>query len=461
MKNQQFIQEETEHIDHCTNLVAEQQSVFARLYPEVEWERARAGVPLRHDPSANFQREALPNGLSISIKELDTPWIYVGFVCHAGAKEDPAGRDGMAHLVEHLVSENVEGFSYEDLDQYVRSLGGYGSFGTTDYLGTSYHVFLPDEQTALTSVLALLGQMLITAQLTRGIEEEKAIVTREFHTAYPFRQAHTWKGANRRALFASHSRLRGFSRPLGTPEEFQCCTAEELQEFYDRFYVPANMHVVSIGHLSREHLVDALQKSPFGRQKPGQRNPLPAPFVPVPPQTHECVIDLSEWSQLSYTQAHCEFTWALPTRFDHLSLWLFRSLLEEQLTHELRAVRGFTYDVTVYGRYYQDCQDLTISVETPVEAIPNVHEIIGQVLDHALDEETFHGAKQGIINGLLRPDLSGEELLQLVMDQLIAERRLRPFSEQLDQVIKVTFEQMQEIAAYLIPERQFRLIMRP
>src|SRR5256885_15115644 len=98
MKNQQFIQKETERIDHCTNLVTEQQAVFAQPCPEVERERARAGMPLRYDPYANFQSGILPNGLSISVKELDTPWIYVGFVCYAGAKEDPAGRDGMAHL---------------------------------------------------------------------------------------------------------------------------------------------------------------------------------------------------------------------------------------------------------------------------------------------------------------------------------------------------------------------------
>jgi predicted Zn-dependent peptidase len=461
MKNQQFIQEKTERIDHCTNLGAEPQAAFAWPCPEVKRERAQAGMPLRHDPYANFQSETLPNGLSISVKELDTPWIYVGFACHAGAKEDPIGRDGMAHLVEHLVSENVEGFSYETLDQYIRSLGGYGSFGTTGYLGTSYHLFLPDEETALTVALSLFGQMLITAQLTRGIEEEKMIATREFHAAYPFRQAHTWKVASRQALFAPHTRLSGFSRPLGTPEEFQQCTAEELQTFYDRYYIPSNMSVVSIGHLSREHLAEALQKSLFGRHKPGQRNPLAIPFAPVPPHPHECEIHLSEWSHLSYTQAHCEFTWVLPTGFDDVSLWLFRHLLEEQLTRELRLLRGFTYDVTVHGSYYQDCQDITVTVETPAEAIPTIQEIIGDMIDQSLDEETFHGVKQGIMNGLLRPDLSGEELLDLAMDHLIADQRLCSFSEQFGRVVKVTFEQMQEIAAYLIPERQFRLIMRP
>jgi predicted Zn-dependent peptidase len=384
MKQQQFTHKGTESLDYWTNLVPGQQVLLARLCPQAESERAQAGLPLKHDPYANFQCETLPNGLSISAKELDTPWIYVGFVCHVGAKEDPPGRDGMSHLIEHLVSENVEGFSsYKELDNYVKSLGGYGSFGSTDYLGTCFHFFLPDEETALTSALALFGQMLITAHLTRGVEKEKAIITREFHAEYPFRQAHAWKLASKQALFASHPRLRGFSTPLGTPEAFQQCTIEELQAFYDRYYVPSNIGVVSIGNLSLHCLVDALKKSPFGQQKPGQRNPLAAPFDPLPPQNHECAIHLSEWSNLSYSAAQCEFTWALPTRFDNACLLLFRRLLEEQLTHEIRQLRGFTYDIAVGGRYYQDCQDLIITIETPPEAIPTVHEIVEDVLDRS------------------------------------------------------------------------------
>jgi predicted Zn-dependent peptidase len=356
----------------------------------------------------------------------------------------------------------VEGFSsYKELDNYVKSLGGYGSFGSTDYLGTCFHFFLPDEETALTSALALFGQMLITAHLTRGVEKEKAIITREFHAEYPFRQAHAWKLASKQALFASHPRLRGFSTPLGTPEAFQQCTIEELQAFYDRYYVPSNIGVVSIGNLSLHCLVDALKKSPFGQQKPGQRNPLAAPFDPLPPQNHECVIHLSEWSNLSYSAAQCEFTWALPTRFDNACLLLFRRLLEEQLTHEIRQLRGFTYDIAVGGRYYQDCQDLIITIETPPEAIPTVHEIVEDVLDRSLDEETFHGVKQAIMNSLLRPDLSGEELLHLAMDDLIADQRLQSFSELFHQVVKTTFEKMKETASYLTPERRFSLIKRP
>jgi predicted Zn-dependent peptidase len=367
----------------------------------------------------------------------------------------------MAHLVEHLVSENVEGYSYEELDKYLRSLGGYGSFGSTDYLGTSYRFFLPDEETALSKALSLFGQMLITAQLTRGIEEEKTIITREFHAEYPFRQEHTWKLAGKRALFASHARLRGFSTPLGTPDDFQLSTSEELQAFYDQYYVPSNISVVSIGHLSLQRLVDALQKSPFGRQKRGQRNPLPVSFSPIPPQTHEYVVHMSEWSQLPYTQAQCEFSWALPTQFDDARLWILRNLLQEQLTHELRIVRGSTYEVSVYWRYYQDCSGMTIAVEVPPEAIPTTQEIIWNILDRSLDEEIFHGAKQWIMNGLLRPDFSGEELLHHAMNQLITDQHLESLSEQFHQIERVTFEDIQEVAACLTSKRQFRLIVRP
>jgi len=61
-----------------------------------------------HDLYAGFQRVILPNGLTLYVQERpEVSWLYAGFVIHAGAREDPASRRGLAHLVEHLVSENV------------------------------------------------------------------------------------------------------------------------------------------------------------------------------------------------------------------------------------------------------------------------------------------------------------------------------------------------------------------
>ena len=49
------------------------------------------------------QRFTLPNGLEVFVQEDHrAPRVAINLRYHAGAKDDPPGRAGMAHLIEHL-----------------------------------------------------------------------------------------------------------------------------------------------------------------------------------------------------------------------------------------------------------------------------------------------------------------------------------------------------------------------
>ena len=77
-----------------------------------------------HDSYAGFHHLVLPNGLTLSVQERpEVSWFYTGVVIHAGAREDPKGRQELAHLVEHLVSENVAGMTFPQLEQRLKTLG--------------------------------------------------------------------------------------------------------------------------------------------------------------------------------------------------------------------------------------------------------------------------------------------------------------------------------------------------
>jgi predicted Zn-dependent peptidase len=146
-----------------------------------------------HDMYANIQYLTLPNGLTLSIQERpQVSWFYTGVVIHAGAREDPLQREGLAHLVEHLVGENVEGFTFSQLQKRFRELGGHGWFGTTSYLATTYKFHFPAHRTSIQEALTLFGKMLLQASIIRQIEEEKAVVSREYHQRYEHKQSRTW-----------------------------------------------------------------------------------------------------------------------------------------------------------------------------------------------------------------------------------------------------------------------------
>src|SRR5579884_561519 len=84
-----------------------------------------------HDLYADFHVEHLENGLSLHVKEYpNVSWFYAGVVFHAGAREDPVGRSGLAHLVEHVIGENVHPSTFSQLESAFKALGGSACFGT-------------------------------------------------------------------------------------------------------------------------------------------------------------------------------------------------------------------------------------------------------------------------------------------------------------------------------------------
>jgi predicted Zn-dependent peptidase len=414
------------------------------------------------DPYAGFHSETLSNGLSVFTKEVDAPWIYVGFVVHVGAREDPYGRDGLAHLVEHLVSENVDGFTFATLETRFQALGGSGQFGEVGYLSSSYHFCIPDDENVLDEALSLFGQMLVTATLARGIKQEKAVITREYHLHYPFDQQRQWTLIGKQALFEHHRRLPRFDTPLGTPADFLDATEQEVQTFYDRYYTPANISVVSIGRIAPHKMVDALSRSPFGWQKPGWCTALPSPFTLMPPSTHELVISMADFSTLPLSQTDCTYEWALPMTYDPYQVWIGKDVLETILMERLRYERSLTYDVSVESEYYQDCRLLSIELEVAPETIGEVQETIWRVLRTVHEaEQTFHEVKRKVLNSLRRPDYSGSRLLRAAMKDLQYYQRLFPLEEEIRQLERVTFEDMIKLAAYFTPERHFHWIIQP
>ena len=301
-----------------------------------------------HDVYDGFQQVTLPNGLSLHYKEQPgVNWFYCGAIVHAGAREDPCGREGLAHLVEHVVGENVPGLPFPQLKKHFEALGGYGWFGTTGYLSTKYKFHFPNEEKNVQEAFSLFGQMLLMGQLTHKIEEEKAIILHEYHRRYEHNEARAWSLQGRPFLFEEHPRLNTFDSAIGIAEEFMPATQEEVQGFYDHYYVPHNMSLLCLGPIRLQTVLDLVQQTPFSACKPGKRTSFSAAFSPRSPRIQEKTIRLSDFSTLTQSTANCNFEWVLPLSFTRHCVRIFCDMLEELLIEELRYKRGMTYGVEV------------------------------------------------------------------------------------------------------------------
>lgn len=417
------------------------------------------------DLYANFQWDILANGLSVYSKEWpNVPWFYTGVVIHAGAQKDPGDLAGLAHLIEHLVGENVRPLAFSQLERMFKILGGYAWFGATSYVSTEYKFHLSNDPSKISQALDLFGQMLLLPkELSHHIEEEKTVILREYHQYYEHDKARSWALGGRPWLFEHHPRLQSYHSPLGVPDGFMSSTKEDIQAFYDTYYVPQNCSLICIGALGRQTLLSLLQDTPFAVQRAGQRNLPPGPFSPQVPQKREHIVHLSEVSQLEQWETEISFEWVLPLRFQRRCVQMFCDLFEEVLTAELRYHCQLTYSVTVTHVYYQDCRTLKASFKTTPDAGEKAQDMFWQAL-RSIDqeEERYHEIKRETLASIYRMDYSGYDLLENAMDDLAEYHRLISFHEELQQVQSIPFEQVRELAHYLTYERRhFCFILQP
>jgi predicted Zn-dependent peptidase len=413
-----------------------------------------------YDPYADFAKHVLSNGLEVYSLTWDRPWIGMEVVVHCGGREDPIAMPGLAHFVEHAVSKNIPNGEFDQAKEFFETCGGRAEFGVTDYLSTRYKFAVPVD--LFCDALVIFGSMLLGARIDRDVERERKVIFREFNQQYQFLEMLEWEMGIRRALYKGH-RLETWNSPLGRPEGFLSATEADLQGFYDKHYVPANMGLVIIGGLSTEKMMAGLNASPFGMEKIGVRNPIPQSLTLFPtPAERSKTVKLSDHVSFKFDQTKYNAYWAFPANFPRQARQVFDQVLCKILLDEIREKRGLAYSVGTNGRDFQDVCEYKISGRVSPEATHYVDELVRNCIEMVPSRrELFDRKLKSLKQKCLMIDLAGWGLARNAAGELAINHRIIPMREELDGLHKVTFEQMAEAASLLSIKHQYTFITCP
>jgi zinc protease len=224
-----------------------------------------------------------PSGLRVIFERAPgTQTAAVAAVVGSGAVEDPAGREGLAHLVEHLTFRS---HAPDEPALWPRLWAlGAGFNAATDFETTTYHEIFP--ATRLADAVAAEGRRL--ADPLAGVDEpvfavERDVVRnelRERNETHSFGAA--WAGAFRAAFPQSHP----FHRDLaGSHESISALTLADARAFVKANYQPDNITMVIVGDMDLgqvEGFVRAvLPPALYGDA--AHPRPVPAPKAPAAP----------------------------------------------------------------------------------------------------------------------------------------------------------------------------------
>jgi zinc protease len=247
-------------------------------------------------PAIGYTRRVLANGLTVyGIRNTGTSDVHVHMIYDVGAKDDPAGRSGFAHLFEHILSRVTRNLAPGQLGRIVEEEAGGERNAGTQYDRTRYFETVPANR--LEAMLWAHAERLARSVLDGSVfDVQRSSVKeemRELVLAQPY-------GRLMYYYAYEHSFIRHpYQRPLyGTFPELDAATLEEARAFHENFYRPDNASLIVSGNFDPAQLerwVDrhlapiprparpiVRHRMPVQQASAGRRVAAYAPNVPLP-----------------------------------------------------------------------------------------------------------------------------------------------------------------------------------
>lgn len=416
------------------------------------------------DPYRLFKKHLLPNGITLyHAKWPGEKWQIMGFIMNVGARHDPVGLEGIAHFLEHVVSQSTT----EDLDKLeldLEDIGGGMSLGTTSHNSTSYSFSAPIKGPYLNKVLNTFGEMILGLKNFKKIERERKVILSEFNQYYPIRSRFNLALKIRHILYPGFWLERQIS-PIGKKETIQKINEINLLDFYNRFYIPENLSIISIGGLSDKEIIKQLNLSTFNIAKTGEKTMHPTPIKPPQISTRRLNNTFTKLygKKMRSKSSEILFVTTLHGRFNIPAIRIAEEMLNFELFHKIRQEHGLAYHVDVgrfrlisFSEFSIHLEGVKPGTEKKIENIFN-----NSLKDLSKNEELFKRFRKKSSNTDLIPDYSPFTIRRGAMSNVTFEGRITNLAFDRRESASVKFEDVKEIFKALEPENRLTNIITP
>ena len=195
----------------------------------------------------DFEKFTLENGLQVIFHiDRSDPVVAVALTSHVGSAREKEGRTGFAHLFEHLLFLESENLGKGGLDKLSARIGGSGANGSTSRDRTNYFQTVPKD--ALEKMIWAEADKLgffINTVTEQVLAKEKQVVKNEKRQRVdnsPY--GHTFYVIDKNLYPKNHP----YSwEVIGSLEDLQNATLQDVKDFYNRWYVPNNVTLTISG----------------------------------------------------------------------------------------------------------------------------------------------------------------------------------------------------------------------
>lgn len=224
-------------------------------------------------------------------RDESTPLATVNILYQVGARDEQPDRTGFAHLFEHLMFGGTKRFP--DFDLMVDQLGGESNaFTNNDY--TNYYLTIPAD--ALEQALELEADRMFRTSGDgstpaqrfdpRVLEVQQRVVTEEYNQRY-MNQPYGDVWMHLRPLCYQQHPYRWCT--IGADiRHVQEATLQEVEDFFDRWYKPANAILALAGNIGSDEEAMAMVRRHFDSPEAAEPMRMQDRSYPAEPEQTEC-----------------------------------------------------------------------------------------------------------------------------------------------------------------------------
>jgi len=399
-----------------------------------------------------FIKTTLNNGVRIVSQQI--PHVNsaaLGIWVKAGSRNESENEHGISHFIEHLQFKGTnKRTALEISDTFERVGGQINAFTTKEY--TCFLVKVLSENFFYAA--DVLCDMFFNSKYdTRDIENEKGVIIEEIRSIedIPDEIVHDYFA---KAFWNDHP----LGRPiLGTVETVSGFTREAIIDYLEREYVANNIVVAAAGKIVHDEIVDRL-------------GPLFEKYVPAggeckytAPQTNPGIVIRQKASEQVQV---CLGTPGLSHTDENLyALTVLNNILggglSSRLFQEVREKRGLVYSIYSYNVSFFDCGLWCIHAGTSSENVVSVLKLclntISDIKRDGVSVSELHRAKQQIRGELLLSMENTTNHMSRLGRTELTYGRVVTVEEMVDKVMKVTLDQVHELARKLFLTQNFGL----
>jgi zinc protease len=218
-------------------------------------------------PPLAYKMRKLKNGLTVyAMRDTTTPNVLVSVWYEVGAKHDPAGRSGFAHMFEHILSRKTVNMPYNMINKLTEDVGGIRN-ASTSWDRTNYYETVPARylETMLWTHAERMARPVVDAEV---FEKERNVVKEELRQrvlAPPYGRLFSFVSVENAWDKLPHRRPT-----IGSIADLDAAKLEDARAFHEAFYGPDTATIIVSGNFDEAQL-DRWVDQYFGPIQPREK----------------------------------------------------------------------------------------------------------------------------------------------------------------------------------------------